>query len=99
MAHAASCIFRPLWVQVPAAAELYAKASEILGYDLLEKCNGDKAELDSTVISQPAIFVSSLAAVQRHLPPIAYDCRIDRARDQFPFVQDWWKSVILEEEE
>jgi [acyl-carrier-protein] S-malonyltransferase len=51
--------------EVPAAAELYAKASEILGYDLLEKCNGDKAELDSTVISQPAIFVSSLAAVEK----------------------------------
>jgi len=32
---------------------------------LLEKCNGDKAELDSTVISQPAIFVSSLAAVEK----------------------------------
>lgn len=51
--------------EVPAAAELYAKASEILGYDLLAKCSGDKAELDSTVISQPAIFVSSLAAVEK----------------------------------
>jgi [acyl-carrier-protein] S-malonyltransferase len=51
--------------EVPAAAELYAKASEILGYDLLAKCAGDKAELDSTVISQPAIFVASMAAVEK----------------------------------
>ena len=49
----------------PAAAELYAKASEILGYDLLEKCKGDKAELDKTEVSQPAIFVASLAAVEK----------------------------------
>lgn len=51
--------------EVPAAAELYAKASDILGYDLLAKCQGDKAELDKTEISQPAIFVSSLAAVEK----------------------------------
>mmetsp|Transcript_59015 Transcript_59015/g.97585 ORF Transcript_59015/g.97585 Transcript_59015/m.97585 type:complete len:356 (+) Transcript_59015:201-1268(+) len=51
--------------EVPAAAELYEKASEILGYDLLAKCAGPKEELDSTVISQPAIFVSSMAAVEK----------------------------------
>eukprot|EP00310_Coccolithus_braarudii_P012329 CAMPEP_0183350478 /NCGR_PEP_ID=MMETSP0164_2-20130417/19122_1 /TAXON_ID=221442 /ORGANISM="Coccolithus pelagicus ssp braarudi, Strain PLY182g" /LENGTH=352 /DNA_ID=CAMNT_0025522403 /DNA_START=19 /DNA_END=1077 /DNA_ORIENTATION=+ len=51
--------------EVPAAAALYAKASEILGYDLLAKCAGPKEELDSTVISQPAIFVSSMAAVEK----------------------------------
>jgi [acyl-carrier-protein] S-malonyltransferase len=51
--------------EVPAAAELFAKASEILGYDLLAKCQGDKAELDTTAISQPAIYVSSLAAVEK----------------------------------
>merc|ERR1719238_1144410 len=51
--------------EVPAAAELYAKASEILGYDLLAKCAGPKEELDSTVISQPAIFVSSMVAVEK----------------------------------
>jgi [acyl-carrier-protein] S-malonyltransferase len=51
---------------VPKAAELFAKASEILGYDLLEVCtNGPKEKLDSTVISQPAIFVASMAAVEK----------------------------------
>lgn len=50
---------------VPAAAALYKEASEILGYDLLELClNGPKEKLDSTVISQPAIYVSSMAAVE-----------------------------------
>ncbi|XP_039132070.1 malonyl-CoA-acyl carrier protein transacylase, mitochondrial [Dioscorea cayenensis subsp. rotundata] len=50
---------------VPAAAELYSKANDILGFDLLDVCiNGPKEKLDSTVISQPAIYVTSLAAVE-----------------------------------
>jgi [acyl-carrier-protein] S-malonyltransferase len=50
---------------LPAAAELYKKAYDILGYDLLDLCiNGPKEKLDSTVISQPAIYVTSLAAVE-----------------------------------
>ncbi|CAI0381904.1 unnamed protein product [Linum tenue] len=50
---------------VSAAAELYKKANDILGYDLLELClSGPKEKLDSTVISQPAIYVTSLAAVE-----------------------------------
>jgi len=51
---------------LPAAKALYESASEILGYDLLAKCvEGPKAELDSTAISQPAIFVSSMAALEK----------------------------------
>ncbi|CAH9073322.1 unnamed protein product [Cuscuta europaea] len=51
--------------KVPAAAELYTRANQILGFDLLEICmNGPKDKLDSTVISQPAIYVTSLAAVE-----------------------------------
>ena len=51
---------------VPEAAALFEKASGILGYDLLAKCaEGPKEELDSTAISQPAIFVSSMAAVEK----------------------------------
>lgn len=51
--------------KVPAAAELYKKANVILGYNLLDVCtNGPKEKLDSTVISQPAIYVTSLAAVE-----------------------------------
>ncbi|CAM8952618.1 unnamed protein product [Rhodiola kirilowii] len=67
---------------VPAAAKLFEKANDILGYgpyfqgfnfqvilfprfDLLDVClNGPKDRLNSTVISQPAIYVTSLAAVE-----------------------------------
>eukprot|EP00961_Rhodomonas_salina_P246391 3329252-Rhodomonas_salina.2 len=52
--------------EVPRAKEMFDEAKEILGYDLLEIClNGPKEKLDSTVISQPAIYVSSLAAVEK----------------------------------
>ncbi|KAJ1440625.1 malonyl-CoA:ACP transacylase [Ochromonadaceae sp. CCMP2298] len=52
--------------EVPAAKALFDTASEILGYDLLAKCaDGPKESLDSTVISQPAIFVASMAALEK----------------------------------
>ncbi|CAL8467128.1 g6664 [Coccomyxa elongata] len=52
--------------EVPAAKDLFDQASEILGYDLLKLCvEGPKDKLDSTVISQPAIYVASLAAVEK----------------------------------
>jgi [acyl-carrier-protein] S-malonyltransferase len=51
---------------VPAAKALFDEASEILGYDLLDICtSGPKEKLDSTVVSQPAIFVASMAAVEK----------------------------------
>jgi [acyl-carrier-protein] S-malonyltransferase len=51
---------------VPKAKELFDQASKILGYDLLQVCiDGPKEKLDSTVVSQPAIFVASMAAVEK----------------------------------
>ena len=51
---------------VPKAKEMFEQASEVLGYDLLKLClEGPKEKLDSTVISQPAIYVASLAAVEK----------------------------------
>ncbi len=48
-----------------AAADMFAKASELMGRDLLElTTNGPEEELNSTAVSQPAIFVVSLAAVE-----------------------------------
>ena len=50
----------------PAAAALFDRAAEIVGYDLLELCrNGPDERLRETEFSQPAIFVvnSALAAV------------------------------------
>lgn len=52
--------------EVPAAKALFDEASEILGYDLLQRCvDGPKEMLDSTEVSQPAIFVASMAAVEK----------------------------------
>lgn len=50
----------------PGVPKLFEMASDILGYDLLTLClNGPKKELDKTVHCQPAIFVTSLAAIQK----------------------------------
>jgi len=49
----------------PAARALYEQAGEILGFDLAQRCfEGPQEELNSTEISQPAIFVTSLAALE-----------------------------------
>lgn len=41
-------------------------AHRILGYDLYAKCiNGPIEELNQTLYAQPAIYVTSLAAVQK----------------------------------
>jgi len=56
---------RQLAGSVPAARRLYDRAAELLGYDLAKLCfAGPAEELDSTVCSQPAIFVTSLAALE-----------------------------------
>ncbi|MFM7034588.1 MAG: acyltransferase domain-containing protein [Planctomycetia bacterium] len=49
----------------PQAEALFARASEILGYDLLGVCrNGPAERLNSTAVSQPGILVTSLAALE-----------------------------------
>jgi len=46
----------------PAAAELFEKANEIVGFDLRRMCfEGPADRLNSTTMSQPAIFVTSAA--------------------------------------
>src|ERR1700694_3867864 len=50
---------------LPAARQLFDEAAEVLGYNLAEVCwNGPAERLNSTVISQPALFVTSLAALE-----------------------------------
>jgi [acyl-carrier-protein] S-malonyltransferase len=54
-----------LCVRFPAAKSLFERANEILGYDLARVCReGPVQELDSTAVSQPAIYVTSLAALE-----------------------------------
>ena len=49
----------------PAALELFTRASAILGYDLAAICRQGPAEkLNATSFSQPAILVTSLAALE-----------------------------------
>jgi [acyl-carrier-protein] S-malonyltransferase len=55
-----------LCAELPAAQALFDQAAALLGYNLLEVCTqGPKERLDSTVVSQPAIYVSSLAALEK----------------------------------
>ena len=69
----------PFVEAAPRAAELFARASEVLGYDLLAVCQHGPAErLDSTEVSQPALFVSSLAAVEvlrQNEPDVVLSCQ------------------------
>lgn len=54
-----------LFESLPAVRSLYDRAGEILGYDLAKLCfEGPAEQLDSTVCSQPALFVTSLAALE-----------------------------------
>jgi [acyl-carrier-protein] S-malonyltransferase len=67
---------RSLYDSLPAARALYDRAGQILGYDLAKLCfDGPAEDLDSTVYSQPALFVTSLAAVEslRNESPQAVD--------------------------
>ncbi|HLA85056.1 MAG TPA: acyltransferase domain-containing protein, partial [Thermoguttaceae bacterium] len=56
---------RRLAEALPAARKLYDWAAKVLGYDLAQLCfDGPAEQLDSTVYSQPALFVTSLAALE-----------------------------------
>lgn len=49
-----------------AVQDMFSVARKILGYDLLSLClNGPEEDLMKTVHCQPAVFVTSLAAVER----------------------------------
>jgi len=51
--------------KIPAARALFDQAAEILGYDLAQICfDGPAEKLDTTEISQPAIYVTSLACLE-----------------------------------
>lgn len=45
--------------------QLFEQASDILGYSIKDICfDGPEAKLNSTVISQPALYVTSMAAIE-----------------------------------
>lgn len=69
---------RRLAESLPSARRLYDCAAEVLGYDLAKLCfEGPAEELDSTVCSQPALFVTSLAALEalrEESPDVVLSC-------------------------
>jgi [acyl-carrier-protein] S-malonyltransferase len=71
---------RQLAESLPQARALYDRANKLLGYDLAKICfEGPANELDSTVHSQPALFVTSLAALESlkaNKPDIVESCEM-----------------------
>jgi [acyl-carrier-protein] S-malonyltransferase len=56
---------RTLVESIPRARELFEQAQAVVGYDLLKVClEGPAEKLDATTYSQPALFVTSLAALE-----------------------------------
>lgn len=68
-----------LYESLPAARQLYDRAAEILGYDLAKVCfSGPAEKLNETNYSQPALFVTSLAALETlraEAPQLLDDCQ------------------------
>lgn len=69
---------RQVYQDLPTARALFDQASRLLGYDLAQICfDGPAEELDSTVYSQPALFVVSLAALEKlrqRSPEVVQQC-------------------------
>ena len=56
---------KPIFDEFPGAKDLFDRANAVLGYDLARICeSGPAEELDTTVVSQPAIFTLSIAALE-----------------------------------
>jgi [acyl-carrier-protein] S-malonyltransferase len=70
---------KELAAALPAARALYDRASGILGYDLAKVCfEGPAEDLDTTAVSQPALFVTSLAALEwlkKNSPDVVANCQ------------------------
>lgn len=50
----------------PSCRDIYERAAAILDYDVRELCKtGPQSRLDQTIYAQPAIFVHSMAALER----------------------------------
>lgn len=64
----------------PAARVLFDQAAEILGYDLAQLCfEGPAEKLDTTEVSQPAIYVTSLACLEilkAEQPDVVANCQM-----------------------
>ncbi|MDW8224105.1 MAG: ACP S-malonyltransferase [Gemmatales bacterium] len=70
---------KTLLEESPIARELFTRAAEVLGYDLAQVClQGPAERLNRTDVSQPAIFVASLAALEHfrsQQPEVVAQCQ------------------------
>ena len=68
-----------LYNELPAAKALFDRANEVLGFDLKALCVDGPAEaLEATDVSQPAIYVASLAALEAlkvEQPDVVANCQ------------------------
>src|SRR6266536_3139151 len=54
-----------LYSNVPAARDVFDRANQVLGFDLAALCfNGPEDELRQTLNAQPALYVTSCAALE-----------------------------------
>jgi [acyl-carrier-protein] S-malonyltransferase len=69
---------KPIFDEFPGAKDLFDRASTVLGYDLARLCEkGPAEELDTTAVSQPAIFTLSIAALEllkTKVPDVVNQC-------------------------
>ena len=67
-----------LFDELPEARALFEKANDLLGYDLTKICfEGPKETLDATEHSQPALLLTSCAALEylnKHEPDLVAAC-------------------------
>ena len=57
---------KSLFDELPVAVEMFDQASDVLGFDLADVCfNGPTERLNQTEISQPALFVTSMVALEK----------------------------------
>ncbi len=65
--------------EMPEARQLFDRAAEVLGYDLADICfNGPAEKLNATDVSQPALYVSSMAALEKlkkEYPDVYENCQ------------------------
>lgn len=57
---------KSLFDELPVAVQMFEHASDVLGFDLADVCfNGPADRLNRTAISQPALFVTSMVALEK----------------------------------
>ncbi|VDK65582.1 unnamed protein product [Anisakis simplex] len=80
--------------ECPEACRVYDEASEILGYDIKKLClEGPKSKLDQTIYCQPAVFVSSMAALE--LAKSTKNSFMDRVTDTAGFSVGEYAALVL----